>query len=166
MNKLEKWMTMGIGILCLIGWGVYQTVSEDVVNSESSTDLSFEELANKSDRNKKISSAIKRYDAALYWRASPIVDPFHAEDCMNNSIQNLGKEIPLSSSEIEMETVQIYPQLIGVISVGSEAKAIFRTGKEIQTGKEGEHIGEWVIIKIQSKSVRLQIVEKEIECSL
>ena len=55
MNKLEKWMTMGIGILCLIGWGVYQTVSEDVVNSESSTDLSFEELANKSDRNKKIS---------------------------------------------------------------------------------------------------------------
>ena len=148
MNKLEKWMTMGIGILCLIGWGVYQTVSEDVVNSESSTDLSFEELANKSDRNKKISSAIKRYDAALYWRASPIVDPFHAEDC------------------IEMETVQIYPQLIGVISVGSEAKAIFRTGKEIQTGKEGEHIGEWVIIKIQSKSVRLQIGEKEIECSL
>ena len=78
MNKLEKWMTMGIGILCLIGWGVYQTVSEDVVNSESSTDLSFEELANKSDRNKKISSAIKRYDAALYLRASPIVDPFHA----------------------------------------------------------------------------------------
>lgn len=107
------------------------------------------------------------YDASSYIRGKPLADPFHMEAMMGKGmpVGNAGVSLPASlphtanssagSAKEKRSHASDVPRLMGVMSFGSEKRAVIETHGVTYTVKEGEQAGLWSVSSIQGKTVTL-----------
>lgn len=102
------------------------------------------------------------YDSSSYIRGKPLADPFHMEAM---PVETAGVSLPSSaprtanSSAGSVKEKRSYasdvPRLMGVMSFGSEKRAVIEVHGVTYTVKEGEQAGLWNVSSIQGKTVTL-----------
>ena len=103
------------------------------------------------------------YDASSYVRGKPLADPFHMEAMTEKAIpvETAGVSLPrkVNSSAGTAKENRPYasdvPRLMGVMSFGSEKRAVIEVHGVTYTVKEGEQAGLWNVSSIQGKTVIL-----------
>lgn len=107
------------------------------------------------------------YDASSYVRGKPLADPFHIEAMTEKAIpvETAGASLPAvaprmthSSAGTAKENrpyASDVPRLMGVMSFGSEKRAVIEVHGVTYTVKEGEQAGLWNVSSIQGKTVIL-----------
>ena len=107
------------------------------------------------------------YDASSYVRGKPLADPFHMEAMTEKAIpvETAGASLPAvaphmahSSAGTAKENrpyASDVPRLMGVMSFGSEKRAVIEVHGVTYTVKEGEQAGLWNVSSIQGKTVTL-----------
>lgn len=107
------------------------------------------------------------YDASSYIRGKPLADPFHMEAMTEKAmpVETAGVSLPSSaprtvnSSAGTAKEKRSYasdvPRLMGVMSFGSEKRAVIEVHGVTYTVKEGEQAGLWNVSSIQGKTVTL-----------
>lgn len=171
MEARKKWaLPLGLAsVVLLILWGALGvgTASKlfpekpkampSVTASEGSS--SFSALSQEESR--------RVYDASSYVRGKPLADPFHMEAMTEKAIpvETAGTSLPAvaprmahSSAGAAKENrpyVSDVPRLMGVMSFGSEKRAVIEVHGVTYTVKEGEQAGLWNVSSIQGKTVTL-----------
>ena len=107
------------------------------------------------------------YDASSYVRGKPLADPFHMKAMTEKEmpVETAGGSLPSSaprtanSSAGAAKEKRSYasdvPRLMGVMSFGSEKRAVIEVHGVTYTVKEGEQAGLWDVSSIQGKTVTL-----------
>ena len=107
------------------------------------------------------------YDASSYVREKPLADPFHMEAMTEKEmpVETAGVSLPAvaprmaHSSDGAAKENRPYasdvPRLMGVMSFGSEKRAVIEVHGVTYTVKEGEQAGLWNVSSIQGKTVTL-----------
>lgn len=107
------------------------------------------------------------YDASSYIRGKPLADPFHMEAMTEKTmtVETEGVSLPSSaprtanSSAGTAKEKRSYasdvPRLMGVMSFGSEKRAVIEVHGVTYMVKEGEQAGLWNVSSIQGKTVTL-----------
>lgn len=107
------------------------------------------------------------YDASSYVRGKPLADPFHMEAMTEKEmpVETAGVSLPAvaprmthSSAGTAKENrsyASDVPHLMGVMSFGSEKRAVIEVHGVTYTVKEGEQAGLWNVSSIQGKTVTL-----------
>lgn len=106
------------------------------------------------------------YDASSHIRGKPLADPFHMEAMTETTmpVETAGVSLPsvprtTNSSAGSVKEKRSYasdvPRLIGVMSFGSEKRAVIEVHGVTYTVKEGEQAGLWNVSSIQGKTVTL-----------
>ena len=107
------------------------------------------------------------YDASSYVRGKPLADPFHMEAMTEKEmpVETAGASLPAPatrkahSSAGAAKEKRMYasdvPRLMGVMSFGSETRAVIEVHGVTYTVKEGEQAGLWNVSSIQGKTVTL-----------
>ena len=87
------------------------------------------------------------YDASSHIRGKPLADPFHMEAMTE-------KTMPVETAGVSLPSSAV-PRLMGVMSFGSEKRAVIEVHGVTYTVKEGEQAGLWNVSSIQGKTVTL-----------
>ena len=107
------------------------------------------------------------YDASSYIRGKPLADPFHMEAMTEKAmpVETAGVSLPSSapctanssagSAKEKRSYASDVPRLMGVMSFGSEKRAVIEVHGVTYTVKEGEQAGLWNVSSIQGKTVTL-----------
>lgn len=102
------------------------------------------------------------YDASSYIRGKPLADPFHMEamtmETAGVSLSSSASRTANSSAGSAKEKrsyASDVPRLMGVMSFGSEKRAVIEVHGVTYTVKEGEQAGLWNVSSIQGKTVTL-----------
>ena len=99
------------------------------------------------------------YDASSYIRGKPLADPFHMEAMTEKTmpVETAGVSLPSSagSAKEKRSYASDVPRLMGVMSFGSEKRAVIEVHGVTYTVKEGEQAGLWNVSSIQGKTVTL-----------
>lgn len=107
------------------------------------------------------------YDASSYVRGKPLADPFHMEAMTEKEmpVETAGVSLPASAPRMAHSSAGAakenrpyasdVPRLMGVMSFGSEKRAVIEVHGVTYTVKEGEQAGLWNVSSIQGKTVTL-----------
>lgn len=169
MEARKKWaLPLGLaGVVLLILWGALGvgTASKlfpekpkampSVTASEGAS--SFSALSQEESR--------RVYDASSYIRGKPLLDPFHMEAMTEKEMPSETVDVSLPATRIVIPSAgaakekRTYasdvPRLMGVMSFGSEKRAVIEVHGVTYTVKEGEQAGLWNVSSIQGKTVTL-----------
>ena len=106
-------------------------------------------------------------DASSHIRGKPLADPFHMEAMTEKAmpVETAGVSLPSSASRTANSSAgsakekrsyaSDVPRLMGVMSFGSEKRAVIEVHGVTYTVKEGEQAGLWNVSSIQGKTVTL-----------
>lgn len=171
MEGRKKWaLPLGLaGVVLLILWGALGVGTASKLFPEKPKELpsvtapagdsSFSALPQEESR--------RVYDASSYVRGKPLADPFHMEAMTEKAIpvETAGASLPavaprkVNSSAGAAKENRPYasdvPRLMGVMSFGSEKRAVIEVHGVTYTVKEGEQAGLWNVSSIQGKTVTL-----------
>ena len=171
MEGRKKWaLPLGLaGVVLLILWGALGvgTASKlfpekpkampSVTDSEGAS--SFSALSQEESR--------RVYDASSYVRGKPLADPFHMEAMTEKEmpVETAGASLPASAPRMTHSSAGAakenrpyasdVPRLMGVMSFGSEKRAVIEVHGVTYTVKDGEQAGLWNVSSIQGKTVTL-----------
>ena len=121
MQIQRKWIAVGIGVLLLVlgGISVLSLSEQEEVETMAASD--FREENEYTDTEKDSNGqrrAVRVYDTALYLRARPPTDPFHASEVLpgETTMETVGpEEIPVSYTHLD-----VYKRQIHAISLWAE----------------------------------------------
>lgn len=171
MEARKKWaLPLGLaGVVLLILWGALGVGTASKLFPEKpkalpsvtapAGDSSFSALSQEESR--------RVYDASSYVRGKPLADPFHMEAMTEKEmpVETAGVSLPavaprkVNSSAGTAKENRPYasdvPRLMGVMSFGSEKRAVIEVHGVTYTVKEGEQAGLWNVSSIQGKTVTL-----------
>lgn len=170
MEARKKWaLPLGLtGVVLLILWGALGVGTASKLFPEKpkaappvtvSTGASSSALPQEESR--------RVYDASSYIRGKPLADPFHMEAMTEKPMPSETAGVSLAASvpraaissagaakEKRTQTSDV-PRLMGVMSFGSEKRAVIEVQGVTYTVKEGEQAGLWNVSSIQGKTVTL-----------
>lgn len=171
MEARKKWaLPLGLAsVVLLIFWGALGvgTASKlfpekpKAMPSVTASEGSSSFLALSQEESRRV------YDASSYVRGKPLADPFHMEAMTEKAIpvETAGTSLPAvaprmaHSSAVAAKENRPYasdvPRLMGVMSFGSEKRAVIEVHGVTYTVKEGEQAGLWNVSSIQGKTVTL-----------
>ena len=171
MEARKKWaLPLGLaGVVLLILWGALGVGTASKLFPEKPKAMpsvtapagasSFSALPQEESR--------RVYDASSYVRGKPLADPFHMEAMTETEmpVETAGVSLPAvaprmahSSTGAAKENrpyASDVPRLMGVMSFGSEKRAVIEVHGVTYTVKEGEQAGLWNVSSIQGKTVTL-----------
>ena len=121
--------------------------------------------------------AVRVYDTALYLRARPPTDPFHASEVLpgETTTETVGpEETPVGGNagavEVQAEPVHTteeeIPRLAGVLSMGEDKRAILNYKGTTRILKKGDKWGKWQVTDIMGNSVSLSTAAERRQLSL
>ena len=180
MQIQRKWIAVGIGVLLLVlgGISVLSLSEQEEVETMAASD--FREENEYTDTEKDSNGqrrAVRVYDTALYLRARPPTDPFHASEVLpgETTMETVGpEEIPAGgnagAAEVQAEPVHTteeeIPRLAGVLSMGEDKRAILTYKGTTRTVKKGDKWGKWQVTDIMGNSVSLSTAAERRQLSL
>lgn len=171
MEARKKWaLPLGLaGVVLLILWGALGVGTASKLFPEKpkalppvtapAGDSSFSALSQEESR--------RVYDASSYVRGKPLADPFHMEAMTEKEmpVETAGASLPASAPRMAHSSAGAakenrpyasdVPRLMGVMSFGSEKRAVIEVHGVTYTVKEGEQAGLWNVSSIQGKTVTL-----------
>lgn len=155
-RTFRKWIAPAIGaaVAVLMMWGILGIGKASIVVPEE-TDRTIPAAVNEKEIElEEISGGVKKYDAALYLRGSPLKDPFHAE--RSYASMKGSKKVPeIPALERRKERISSEPVLQGVIEYGENRRAMLAVNGESVTVRKGDRVGIWSVISIGEKTVQL-----------
>lgn len=169
MEARKKWaLPLGLAaVVLLILWGTLGVGTASKLFPEKPKALPSVTASEGASSFSALSQEESRrvYDASSYVRGKPLLDPFHMEAMTEKKMPSETADVSLpatrmahSSAESAKEKrtyVSDVPRLMGVMSFGSEKRAVIEVHGVTYTVKEGEQAGLWNVSSIQGKTVTL-----------
>ena len=171
MEGRKKWaLPLGlVGVVLLILWGALGvgTASKLFPEKPKAMPSATSPAGASSSSTLPQEESRRVYDASSYVRGKPLADPFHMEAMTEKTMpsETTGASLPAPatrkahSSSGAAKEKRMYasdvPRLMGVMSFGSETRAVIEVHGVTYTVKEGEQAGLWNVSSIQGKTVTL-----------